>query len=141
MEDPRQNFKLIKASRLIDGRGGPPIEQGAVLVQGSKIIAVGSARDVLPPEGAKMETYDYPDKTIMPGLIDCHTHHNGFGDGRPGEEVAALPPACCPSFTPLVMLTQCKASPDTLQVPGYWPESPTVGSRHERTARFRADPR
>ena len=27
----------------------------------------------------------------MPGLIDCHTHHNGFGDGRKGEEVAALP--------------------------------------------------
>ncbi len=91
MEDPTQAFKLIKASRLIDGRGGPPIEQGAVLIQGSKINAVGSARDVLPPEGAKVETYDYPDKTIMPGLIDCHTHHNGFGDGRSGEDVAALP--------------------------------------------------
>ena len=85
MEDPTQAFKLIKAGRLIDGRGGPAIEQGAILVQGSKIIAVGSARDVLSPEGAKVETYDYPDKTIMPGLIDCHTHHNGFGDGRPGE--------------------------------------------------------
>jgi len=24
-------------------------------------------------------------------MIDCHTHHNGFGDGRPGEDVAALP--------------------------------------------------
>ena len=86
MEDPTQAFKLIKAGRLIDGRGGAPIEEGAVLVQGSKINAVGSARDVLPPEGAPVETYDYPGKTILPGLIDCHTHHNGFGDGRPGEE-------------------------------------------------------
>ena len=29
--------------------------------------------------------------SVMPGMIDCHTHHNGFGDGRPGEDVAALP--------------------------------------------------
>ena len=27
----------------------------------------------------------------MPGMIDCHTHNNGFGDGRPGDDVAALP--------------------------------------------------
>ena len=91
MDDPAQVFKLIKAGRLIDGRGGPPIEEGAVLVLGSKINAVGSAKDVLPPEGATVEVYDYPGKTVMPGLIDCHTHHNGFGDGRPGEDVAALP--------------------------------------------------
>ncbi|SVD85826.1 uncharacterized protein METZ01_LOCUS438680, partial [marine metagenome] len=91
MEDPTQAFKLITAGRLIDGKGGSAIEEGAVLVQGSKIIAAGSAKDVLPPEGATVETYDYPGKTVMPGLIDCHTHHNGFGDGRPGEDVAALP--------------------------------------------------
>ena len=91
MEDPTQAFKLITAGRLIDGKGGQPIEEGAVLVQGSKIIAAGPGKDVFPPEGATVETYDYPGKTVMPGLIDCHTHHNGFGDGRPGEDVAALP--------------------------------------------------
>ena len=91
MEDTTQGFKLIKAGRLIDGRGGPPVDEGAVLVQGSKIIAVGPANDVVPPEGAIVETFNYPGKTVMPGLIDCHTHHNGFGDGRPGEDVAALP--------------------------------------------------
>ena len=47
MEDPAQGFKLIKAARLIDGRGGPPIENGALLVQGSKIITSGPASDVL----------------------------------------------------------------------------------------------
>ena len=30
----------------------------------------------------------------MPGMIDCHTHNNGFGDGRPGDDVAALPTRC-----------------------------------------------
>ena len=91
MQDPTQAFKLIKAGRLIDGKGGPPIQDGAVLVQGDKIIAVGSVGEVVAPEGATVETYDYPGKTVMPGMIDCHTHHNGFGDGRPGEDVAALP--------------------------------------------------
>ena len=91
MQDPTQAFKLIKAGRLIDGMGGPPIQDGAVLVQGNRIIAAGPVGEVVTPEGATVETYDYPGKTVMPGMIDCHTHHNGFGDGRPGENVAALP--------------------------------------------------
>jgi len=91
MQDPTQAFKLIKAGRLIDGMGGPPIQDGAVLVQGNRIIAAGPVGEVVATEGATVETYDYPGKTVMPGMIDCHTHHNGFGDGRPGENVAALP--------------------------------------------------
>jgi len=38
VEDPTQDFKLIKASRLIDGKGGPSIAEVAVLVQGSKSL-------------------------------------------------------------------------------------------------------
>ena len=91
MVNHSEAFKLITAGRLIDGRGGPPVQEGAVLIRGSKIVAVGPAKNVLPPEGATVETFDYRGKTVMPGMIDCHTHHNGFGDGRPGEEVAALP--------------------------------------------------
>ena len=91
MQVPSQVFKLIKAGRLIDGMGGPPIQDGAVLVQGDKIIAAGPVGEVVAPEGATVDTHDYPGKTVMPGMIDCHTHHNGFGDGRPGEDVAALP--------------------------------------------------
>lgn len=91
MQDRWQEFKRITAGLLIDGKSGPPVERGAVLIQGSKIIAVGRERDVVPPEGAPVETHDYPGKTMMPGMVDCHTHHNGFGDGRAGEDVAALP--------------------------------------------------
>ena len=91
MPDRSDSFKLIKAGRLIDSRGGPPIENGAVLVQGSKIRDAGPANQVAPPEGAKVEVFDYPDKTVMPGMVDCHTHHNGFGDGRFGDDLATLP--------------------------------------------------
>ncbi len=84
-------FKLIRADRLIDARGDRPIERGAVLVEGTKIRAVGRQSEVRPPEGAQVEAFDFPGKTIMPGMIDCHTHHNGFGDGRSGDDLATLP--------------------------------------------------
>lgn len=83
-------FTLVTASRLIDARGGPPIENGAVLVRGSSIVAVGRASDVSAPEGEDVQVLDYPGRTLMPGMIDCHTHHNGFGDGRMGDDLALL---------------------------------------------------
>jgi imidazolonepropionase-like amidohydrolase len=84
-------YTLIRGGRVIDGLGGAPVEDGAVLLRGDRIAAVGRASEVAPPEGATAVTHDYPGKTIMPGMVDCHTHHNGFGDGRPGEDVAAQP--------------------------------------------------
>ena len=84
-------YKLITAGRLIDGKGGRPTAQGAVLVKGSKIVVAGPRADVAVPEGATVETYDYPDMSIMPGMVDCHTHLNGFGDGRSAEELVLVP--------------------------------------------------
>ena len=84
-------FTLITADRVIDSRGGPPITNGAVLVRGSNIVAVGSAADVCAPEGASVEVHDYPGCTVLPGMVDCHTHHNGFGDGRLGDDLSLLP--------------------------------------------------
>ena len=91
MQNPTAEFKLIHAGALVDGRGGSSVPSGAVLVQGSKIVAVGRQGEVIPPEGASVETIDYPDKTLMPGMVDAHTHHVGFGDGRVGDEVATYP--------------------------------------------------
>ncbi len=84
-------FTLITADRVIDSLGGPPIPNGAVLVKDSRIAAVGQTADVKTPEGATVESHDYPGCTIMPGMVDCHTHHNGFGDGRLGDDLSLLP--------------------------------------------------
>lgn len=84
-------FRLLRAGRLIDGLANKPLENGAVLIQGTKIVAVGPQSDVAAPEGAPVTVTDYPGKTIMPGMVDCHTHHNGFGDGRLGDDLATLP--------------------------------------------------
>jgi imidazolonepropionase-like amidohydrolase len=83
-------YRLIRARRLIDGIADAPLDRGAVLFENGRIIAVGRQEDVVPPEGPGVEILDYGDMTVLPGLVDCHTHLNGFGDGRPGEETAAL---------------------------------------------------
>ncbi len=91
MPENAHRYKLLTGARLIDGTGGPPIDTGAVLTHGSRVAAVGPAATVSAPDGASVERFDYPGKTIMPGMVDCHTHHNGFGDGRSGDDLSTLP--------------------------------------------------
>ncbi len=62
----------IRAGLLIDGNGGEPIKDATVLVENKIITAVGPAETVDIPVGA--ELVDASDKTVMPGLIDCHVH-------------------------------------------------------------------
>ena len=83
-------YKLISADRVYDATGRAVIQNGAVLTLGSEIIAVGRTDDLRAPDGARAERLDYPGATILPGMVDCHTHNNGFGDGRNGEELAEL---------------------------------------------------
>jgi imidazolonepropionase-like amidohydrolase len=61
---------------------GPAIEQGILLVQDGKIRAVGDARTVR--LSADVETIDLAGKTIMPGLVDSHSHVGG-GSGADGS--------------------------------------------------------
>ena len=84
-------FKLIRAARLIDGRGGPPLDRGAVLLEGDRIAAVGTEESVVPPEGASVQELDYGEQTLLPGLVDGHVHLVGIGDGRAGDDLALLP--------------------------------------------------
>lgn len=65
-------LKLIRAGWLWDGTGREAIRDGAVLVDGERIAAVGRAADVPVPAGA--ELIERPDEFLMPGLIDAHTH-------------------------------------------------------------------
>ncbi len=72
---------FVTAARLVDGRGGPPIEPGRVLMEGDLIRAVGAGLE--PPAGARR--YDFPDATILPGLIDCHVHLADVGTADPKD--------------------------------------------------------
>jgi imidazolonepropionase-like amidohydrolase len=61
---------VVKAARLIDGRGGAPLEPAMVRISGDKIEEVGATLAV--PKGATL--IDLGAATLLPGLIDLHTH-------------------------------------------------------------------
>ena len=74
---PQRATLAIVGGMLIDGHEGPPLPGAVVLVDGNRIVAVGS-RDALEiPDGARL--LDATGMTIMPGLIDVHVHMDILG--------------------------------------------------------------
>src|ERR1041384_3320366 len=69
---------VYEGARLIPGDGTPAIERSAFIVQNRTITRVGRADDVTAPAGARR--VDLTGKTVMPTLIDIHTH-TGFQKG------------------------------------------------------------
>lgn len=65
-----QQLTAIKCGRLIDGKSEKPIENAVILVEGSKIKEVG--KNVAVPTHAKI--IDLSSATVLPGLVDAHTH-------------------------------------------------------------------
>jgi imidazolonepropionase-like amidohydrolase len=67
---------VITNVRLIDGRGGPPLDRAHVAVRDAKIVSVGEI-GAKPPADAVL---DGAGLTLLPGLIDAHTHliYSGF---------------------------------------------------------------
>ncbi|HSM60600.1 MAG TPA: amidohydrolase family protein [Longimicrobiales bacterium] len=67
---PDAPLVAVRAARLIDGTGAAPIRDAVVFLRGERIEAVGSRLDV--PAGATV--IDLGGVTLLPGLIDLHTH-------------------------------------------------------------------
>jgi imidazolonepropionase-like amidohydrolase len=82
---------VLWEARLIDGRGGPPLEHAVVRIADGRIAAIETVDGRPMPDGAT----DLSGLTLLPGLIDAHTHvisdterAPGFGPPPPlhGEE-------------------------------------------------------
>lgn len=68
---------VIANGQLIDGNGGPPVREGAVVVQDGKIAYAGSAAEMprIPPDARKI---DANGGSILPGLVEAHFHPTYF---------------------------------------------------------------
>ena len=59
-------------ARLLDGRGGPPIDNTTILVDNGRIARLGPSSQVDVPQGATR--IDLAGKTVLPGLVNAHGH-------------------------------------------------------------------
>ena len=73
-QSPAKNSVLIKAGRLIDVRAGRVLNDQAILIEGERIKEVGPAQTVAAHAPAGARVIDLGKATVLPGLIDCHTH-------------------------------------------------------------------
>ncbi len=79
---------VLRAARLIDGTGAPPINNAIVVVTDNKITAIGDSRSVSVPADAKV--INLGDVTLLPGFIDAHTHLVGRVLGDPDGDAAVV---------------------------------------------------
>ena len=71
---PALRTVLIKAGHLLDVRKGVYLQDAAILVEGDRIKEVGLLADVQPHAPKDARIVDLSKQTVLPGLIDCHTH-------------------------------------------------------------------
>jgi imidazolonepropionase-like amidohydrolase len=69
---------LVRARVLIDGRSARPMPNPEIMIRGNRIVAVYPQGAQAPPASA--EVLDLGEATVLPGLIDCHTHIFTQGD-------------------------------------------------------------
>lgn len=72
----------VKAGRLLDVRSGNYLSDQLILIEAGKVREVGKARDVQPHVPASARVIELSRYTVLPGLIDAHTHLTG----DPGTE-------------------------------------------------------
>jgi imidazolonepropionase-like amidohydrolase len=77
---------VLRASNLIDGSGQPGIGPAEVHVDGKQIAYAGPSREA-PPVPGNPQVIDLGQRTLLPGLIDCHAHPVSYGSGT-GPDVA-----------------------------------------------------
>jgi len=67
-----QKVTIVKGRNVWDGTSNRPIPDGAVLIENGVIRAVGPSGEIL--TARHDEIFEWPDATLLPGLIDSHTH-------------------------------------------------------------------
>src|SRR5947207_2628394 len=69
---PAEPLTVIRAGVLIDGKSDTAKRDQVILIRGNRIVSVGDAVSFKAPTGAN--TIDLSRATVLPGMIDAHTH-------------------------------------------------------------------
>ena len=85
---PAPRVVAVRAGRLFDSQAGVMLTKQVVLVKGDRIAAVGPEARVKIPDGAQV--VDLSRATLLPGLIDAHTHMFNTRDAKTTTEAAIL---------------------------------------------------
>src|SRR5260370_545950 len=70
--DISTHLVIVRARSLIDGTSARPLPNPEIVIRGNRIVDVYAAGAHPPPAGAQL--IDLGAATVLPGLIDCHTH-------------------------------------------------------------------
>jgi len=80
---------LLRAGQILTGEDAAPIADGAIRIRDNAIVEVGPASQL--GTQADEQTWDFPDGTLLPGLIDCHEHLNGHDKYAIGDDSVDAP--------------------------------------------------
>jgi imidazolonepropionase-like amidohydrolase len=78
-----ERLVAIQAGRLFDSKSGQNLLNQVILIKGERIVEVGAADKIQIPAGAQL--IDFSHATVLPGLIDGHTHV--YDTTSPGNRV------------------------------------------------------
>ena len=68
---------VVRAGRVLDVRSGAYRDHQMILIEGDRIREVGDERELLPHVPSDARVVDLSRYTVLPGLIDAHTHLTG----------------------------------------------------------------
>lgn len=71
---PPTGSMIVRVGQLLDVRAGTYVKDAGIYLEGERIKAVGKADDVMKLASTSVRTLDLGRVTMLPGLIDCHTH-------------------------------------------------------------------
>ncbi|MGL4866363.1 MAG: amidohydrolase family protein [Cetobacterium sp.] len=69
-------YKILKSKKVYYGKNLDLLKNGAILIKKDKIVKIIEEKDLSQIQDLPAEIMDLGNLTIMPGLIDCHSHLN-----------------------------------------------------------------